>query len=37
VLIQENYLFDAELAESVTYQQRLNALVQLYRALGGGW
>lgn len=37
VLIQENYLFDAELAESVTFQQRLNALVQLYKALGGGW
>jgi multidrug efflux system outer membrane protein len=37
VLIQENYLFDAELAESLTYQLRLNALVQLYRSLGGGW
>lgn len=37
VLIQENLLFDAELAESLTYQQRLNAQVQLYRALGGGW
>ena len=37
VLIQENYLFDAELAESVTLQQRINALVQLYKALGGGW
>lgn len=37
VLIQENYLFDAELAESLTVQRKLNALVQLYKALGGGW
>lgn len=37
VLIQENYLFDAELAESVTVQKKLNAIVLLYKALGGGW
>ena len=37
VLIQENYLFDAELAESVTVQRKLVSLVQLYKALGGGW
>lgn len=37
VLIQENNLFDAELAESITYQQELNALVFLYKSLGGGW
>ncbi len=37
VLIQENYLFDAELAESLTVQRKLNAIVQLYKALGGGW
>jgi multidrug efflux system outer membrane protein len=37
VLIQENYLFDAELAESLTVQRKLNSLVQLYKALGGGW
>jgi multidrug efflux system outer membrane protein len=37
VLTQENSLFDAELQESVLMQQKLNALVGLYRALGGGW
>lgn len=37
VLIQQNYLFDAELAESTTYQQKINALVFLYKSLGGGW
>jgi outer membrane protein, multidrug efflux system len=37
VLTQENSLFDAELQESVLMQQKLNALVSLYRALGGGW
>lgn len=37
VLIQENYLFDAELAESLTTQKKLVSLVQLYKALGGGW
>jgi len=37
VLIQENYLFDAELQESRTLQLKLNALVSLYKALGGGW
>jgi multidrug efflux system outer membrane protein len=37
VLIQENNLFDAELQVSVLYQQRLNAMVALYRSLGGGW
>jgi multidrug efflux system outer membrane protein len=37
VLTQENYLFDAQLQESFTYQLQLNALVSLYKALGGGW
>jgi multidrug efflux system outer membrane protein len=37
VLIQENSLFDAELQVSALYQQRLNAMVNLYRSLGGGW
>lgn len=37
VLIQQNYLFDAELAESTTLQQKMNALVFLYKSLGGGW
>ena len=37
VLIEENFLFDAQLQESSVYQQRLAAIVNLYRALGGGW
>ncbi|MEN9599013.1 MAG: hypothetical protein RL596_1324, partial [Bacteroidota bacterium] len=37
VLTQENILFEAELQESILMQQKLNALVSLYRALGGGW
>lgn len=37
VLIQENSLFEAELEVSSLYQQRLNAMVALYRSLGGGW
>ena len=37
VLIQENYLFDAELAESTTLRLKINSLVLLYKSLGGGW
>ncbi len=37
VLVQENTLFDAELQESALIQQRLTTIVNLYRALGGGW
>ena len=37
VLIQETNLLDAELQESVLMQQKLNSIVALYRALGGGW
>lgn len=37
VLIQENSFFDAELQVSALYQQRLNAMVNLYKSLGGGW
>lgn len=37
VLIQQNYLFDAELAESITLQQKINSIVYLYKSLGGGW
>jgi multidrug efflux system outer membrane protein len=37
VLIEESFLFDAELRASSVYQQRLTAIVKLYRALGGGW
>ena len=37
VLDTERTLFNAELAESDALQQYLNSIVQLYRALGGGW
>lgn len=37
VLDSDRYLFDAELAESEVLQQRMNAYVKLYKALGGGW
>jgi multidrug efflux system outer membrane protein len=37
VLIEESFLFDAQLRASSVYQQRLTAIVKLYRALGGGW
>jgi multidrug efflux system outer membrane protein len=37
VLDIERSLFTAELAASQALQGRYNALVQLYRALGGGW
>jgi outer membrane protein TolC len=30
-------LFASALDESATLQQSLNAIVQLYKALGGGW
>jgi multidrug efflux system outer membrane protein len=37
VLDSERNLFDAGILESQTRQQKLNAVVSLYRALGGGW
>jgi len=37
VLDIERSLFSAELAESQALQRRYDALVQLYKALGGGW
>jgi multidrug efflux system outer membrane protein len=37
VLIQENYLFDAKIQESITLRQKHSAIVSLYKALGGGW
>ena len=37
VIIMQTNLFDAQLLESATQQQKLNAIVSLYRALGGGW
>jgi multidrug efflux system outer membrane protein len=37
VLDSERSLFSAALLESETRQRQLNAVVSLYRALGGGW
>lgn len=37
VLDTERTLFTSELDESATRQQALVAVVQLYKALGGGW
>ena len=37
VLDSERSLFQAELQESQTLQLKLNSIVQLYKALGGGW
>jgi multidrug efflux system outer membrane protein len=37
VLSTETSLFQADLARSNTLQRYLSALVELYRALGGGW
>lgn len=37
VLSTETSLFQADLARSSTLQRYLSALVQVYRALGGGW
>ncbi len=37
VLDTERSLFNAELAESTTRREQLVAIVELYKALGGGW
>jgi len=37
VIIMQTNLFDAQLQESFTMQQKLNSIVSLYKALGGGW
>jgi outer membrane protein, multidrug efflux system len=37
VIIMQTNLFDAQLLESGTMQQKLNSIVSLYKALGGGW
>ncbi len=37
VLDVERSLFQAELGESATFQRYLSSIVQLYKALGGGW
>jgi len=37
VLDSERSLFDAELAKSITRRQSLTSVVDLYKALGGGW
>jgi len=37
VIVQQTNLFEAQLDESSTMQQKLNSIVLLYKALGGGW
>jgi outer membrane protein, multidrug efflux system len=37
VIIMENNLFDAQFLQSQALQGKLNSIVQLYKALGGGW
>lgn len=37
VLIHENFLFEAEIQESIILRQKHSAIVTLYKALGGGW
>lgn len=37
VLDSERTLFSSELLESATLQSQLSAIVELYKALGGGW
>ena len=37
VLIAKRSLFDAELALTETHRLHLVSVVQLYKALGGGW
>jgi multidrug efflux system outer membrane protein len=37
VLDVQRNLFDAELSLSQLSQQQLTAMVELYKALGGGW
>ena len=36
ILMQDN-LFDAQFEESQALRGKLNAIVQLYKSLGGGW
>ena len=37
VVFMENVLFDAQFQQSETLQGKLNSIVLLYKALGGGW
>jgi multidrug efflux system outer membrane protein len=37
ILVADQQLFDAEIELARTRGAQLNAVVQLYRALGGGW
>jgi len=37
VIIMENNLFDAQFQQSQALQGKLNSIVLLYKALGGGW
>ncbi len=37
VLVQQNNLLDSQLQQSIALQAKLNAIVMLYKSLGGGW
>ena len=37
VVLADRTLFDAELARVQAYRNTMTSLVQLYKALGGGW
>jgi len=37
VLDTERALFNAELTESQTLRLYINAIIELYKSLGGGW
>lgn len=37
VLIQQDNLFNAQIQQSIVLQGKLNAVVLLYKSLGGGW
>ena len=37
VLDSERSLFSAELSESQTLRLYINSIIELYKALGGGW
>lgn len=37
IIVQQDNLFDAQMQASVALQGKLNAMVMLYKSLGGGW